>query len=50
MKYNGRSDLLDYKLDIFLTNASNAGIPATKLYIAFPYILRGDAFDFYFSN
>ena len=50
MKYNGRSDALDYKLKIFLTTASNAGVPSTKLHVAFPYMLGGDALNFYFSN
>ena len=50
MKYNGRSDSFDYKLYIFLATASDARIPPTRLYIAFRYILDGDALNFYFSN
>ncbi|RKF77018.1 hypothetical protein GcM3_075033, partial [Golovinomyces cichoracearum] len=46
-KYSGNGDTFDYKFDIFLRNCENADVSASALEIAFPIMLREEAFDYY---
>jgi hypothetical protein len=50
-RYSGQSnDSFDFKLDIFVINCRQAGIPVKAFEIAFPTMLTDLARDYYFKT
>jgi hypothetical protein len=50
MKYSGRKDCFNQRLEIFYDQCDSAGIPPEGFRRAFTIMLTGDALDYYYNN